>query len=124
LTGDFLPDYRAVPTKNGWRPSIKRFVGEREKLVPYPDGPRYFETEAEAKAAAMEYMRAILNTDIEAEQVAAEIELTEMQKWKMSKAEQAAAERLKVFGVRDFHGNKVAVERVKGRTVVVERRRA
>lgn len=117
---DFLPEYRAVPTSRGWRPSIKRFVGEAEKLVPYPGGPRFFPTKDEAEDAAKEYMRVTLNREIKGERSEDHAaELSEIDAWRRAKAEQEQAEKDRVFGsngpriVRNCNGGEVIVEQRK-----------
>lgn len=94
----FLPDYRAVPTSKGWRPSYRLFEGQKEKLVPYKGGPRFFDTAEEARAAAREYLRPHLNPPLAAGEIPLEQELSEIEQWRREKAEQEEAERRKVFG--------------------------
>jgi len=93
---DFLPDYRAVPTSKGWRPSVCRFVGEREKLVPYEGGPRYFATKDEAVEAAKEYMRQSLNPPIRAEK--AEADTLGRAQWHIERAARAAEQQEQALG--------------------------
>lgn len=111
----FLPRCKAVPTDKGYRPSFVRFEGERERLVPYAGGPRYFPTREAAEDAAADYLRPQLNPPVVGMQISIEAEMTEYDLWKQEKAQQAEAERLRIFGGAIFS---------KGRAVVVERRRS
>lgn len=109
----FLPEYLAVPTSQGWRPSFRLFAGERERLVPYKDGPRFFPSKTEAESAAKDHVRPILNAPIYADQ---RTEISEIEAWRAKRDAQAEKERVKVFGqrpraiVRDCAGNEVKVE--------------
>lgn len=120
-TGDFLPEYRAVPTSNGWRPSFRRFVGERERLVPFPNGPRYFATKDEARDAAKEYLRGQFNTPVTGCVCETPEHLDEVAEWRQRKEEEAAIEIRRVFGdarpisIRDVNGREIAVERKRRR---------
>ncbi len=118
MTDEFLPEYRAVPTASGWRPSFRRFVGEREKLVPYPGGPRYFPSAEQAKAAAMEYLKVQFNTPVAGCVIEPKQELDEYTRWRRQKDEQERAERARVFGAKP-----AAPRNVSGSSVVVEYRR-
>jgi hypothetical protein len=62
----FLPDYKAVPTASGWRPSYMLFVGD-ERMVPFKGGPRYFPTKEAAIAVARSYVQQILNPKLRSE---------------------------------------------------------
>lgn len=92
---DFLPQYIAEETENGWRAYVRRFDGE--KPIPVPKAPRLFATADEARAAAREYLRPHLNPPITAAEIPLEQELSEVEKWRREKAEQAEAERKAVF---------------------------
>ena len=114
MTGDFLPEYKGVPTSKGYRPSYRLFVGEREKLVPYREGPRYFTTLAGAIEASKEYVRAKLNPVIRSEQSEVVADILGVSAWQDEKAAQPARDQIQAFGTI-FH---------KGRPVQVEKRRA
>lgn len=103
----FLPKASYMPWRGEYRPTYRWFSEANWTLVP---GGKSYRTAMQAIDAAEEYLAGILNTRIESEQIAQETELSEIEKWRVKRAEQAAAEKLKVFGVRDWKGNKVAVE--------------
>lgn len=118
----FCPDYRAVSTSHGWRPSYRLFEGQRERLVPYKNGPRYFPTADDAREAAREYLRPHLNPPITAYEMPLERELSEVDRWRRRRSELAEAEKRQIFGesspktVFTKNGRQVEVE--------VKRRRA
>lgn len=107
----FLPEYSFVPTRGGYRPAYRLFVGKPLHMVP---GSEPLPTAGQAVAAAMDYVRERINSKIEAEQIEVEAELSEFDAWKRRKADQERAERHRVFGpqaiIRDCAGNEVKVE--------------
>lgn len=122
MTRQFLPDYRAVPTTGGWRPSFRLFVGEGERLVPYKDGPKFFPSREAAVAAAKEHVQRILNPTIRAEKIEAPVPeiASEVQDFLARRDQEAEEERTRVFG---SDGPAMVFPR-RGKPVQVERRRA
>lgn len=116
MSGDFLPQYKAVPTSTGWRPSYRLFVGEKEKVVP---GSPVFPSVAEAVQAAMDYVRVKLNPPILSYAVKPDADELIRQEWREQKVREAEEERVKVFGA---HGPQTVFSR-HGKPVTVERRR-
>lgn len=110
MTDGFLPEFKIMPAKGGGYLALYRLF-EGKPFVIIPGGAR--ESATKALNAAKEYVRAKLNPPIRCE-----------------KAEPTAA-----LGVADWHEQRAARQAeqqeqalggviVKGRTVVVERRRA
>lgn len=110
MIGDFLPEYKAVPTPRGYRPSYRLFVGEREKLVPYREGPQHFPTATAAIDAAKEYVRAKLNPTIRAEQAEVVADVLGVDAWHRERAGQAARDQQEAFGTIFVKHKPVKVE--------------
>lgn len=109
MNGDLLPEYKAVPTPHGYRPSYRLYVGQPERCVTYPEGPRYFATAGEAVRAAQEHVRATLNPPIRAEKLVATDELG-VDEWRRQKAQQAIEEQQSVLGAIIIKGRQIEVE--------------
>jgi hypothetical protein len=111
---DFLPDYSSMSTACGYRPMYKLFVGANWRVVPQSKVPGFFPTASQAINAAKEYVRARINPTIRAEQTSVIADALGVAEWRQERAGRAA---------RDQEGVLGAIV-VKGRQVVVERRRA
>lgn len=119
---DFLPTYHSVPTANGWLPSYKLFVGQRERIIP---GIGPFSSPAAAVKAAMDYVQIKLNPPILSHAVEPDADELLRQEWREQKAREAHQERSRVFGtegpqtVFSCQGRPVTVERRVSRKVMV-----
>ncbi|MFI7996073.1 hypothetical protein ACFMKC_19950, partial [Acinetobacter baumannii] len=89
------PEYWYLPVGGGYVPAYRLFTGKQLHIVP---GNQPMATAGQAMAVAREYVRQRLNSPVQACTVEPEAELDEIERWRRKKADEAAAEKAKVFG--------------------------
>jgi hypothetical protein len=111
VTGDFLPEFKILPAKGGgYLASYRLFEGKPFRLIP----GEVKETASQALTAAKDYVRSKLNPPIRCEKAEPSADTLGVADWHEQRAARQAEQQEQALGGVI----------VKGRTVVVERRRA
>ena len=118
MSRTFLPEAHYTPWHGAYLATYKFFRECGWTRVP---GDIPYPTAGRAIAAGKAYLADVMNSKESAALIVDEQELSEIEKWRRDKANEAEAEKRRVFGeggpaiVRDFRGNEVKVERVRSR---------
>lgn len=114
---DFLPEYRYLPWKGGYRPMFRLFTSDRWKLVRKDGAPVSCGTASQALAEAKECVRRILNPEIRS--VTAEDptipDFLDLEAWSRERAARQAEEQQEAFGTIFVRSRPVKVEHAKRR---------
>lgn len=97
---EYFPEHMAISCRGGYRAAFRLFSGSPVKYVSKDGLPLVFPSEGEAKAAARECLKRVLNPPIRAEQIEAPranpLE-EEFQEFLARREQEAAEERARVF---------------------------
>jgi len=116
---DFLPEYRYLPWKGGYRPMFRLFTSDRWRLVRKDGEPVSCGTAGAALAEAKECVRRILNPEIRAEAVEANAAIPDFldrDAWNRDRKAREVQEQQETFGTVFVRHKPVKVEHVKRRT--------
>jgi hypothetical protein len=111
---EFLPEYDSMTINGRYRPLYRLFAGTPWRYVRRNGAKVECETAGQAIEAAKECVKRILNPVIRAEQAEVVQDVLGVEAWQRQRAGQAARDQQEAFGALI----------VKGRQVVVEKRRA
>jgi hypothetical protein len=111
MTGSFLPEFKEIPVRGGYRASYRLFDSQPYRFIP---GKEVFATAGQAITAAKDYVRARLNPPIRGE-VTEPCDVLDVRAWHEQKAAQRAAEQEQALGAIIIKGRAVKVERTKVR---------
>ncbi|PSJ60769.1 hypothetical protein [Pseudaminobacter soli (ex Li et al. 2025)] len=118
---DFLPEYRYLPWKGGYRPMFRLFTSDRWKLVRKDGEPVSCNTASQALAEAKECVRRILNPEIRAETADTDPAIPDFldsDEWRRERAARTAEEQQEAFGTIFVRSKPVTIEYVKRRARV------
>ncbi|PWJ80618.1 hypothetical protein C7441_112160 [Pseudaminobacter salicylatoxidans] len=115
---DFLPEYRYLPWKGGYRPMFRLFTSDRWKLVRRDGEPVSCDTAGQALAEAKECVRRILNPEIRAEMAEAVPKVPDFlnpEIWDRDRKAREVQEQQEAFGTIFVRSKPVKVELAKRR---------
>ena len=107
MTGCFLPEFKTVPVRGGYRGSYRLFDSQPFRFIP---GCEPYPTATQALTAAKDYVRERLNPPIRGEVTEAK-DVLGLSAWHLEKAAQRAAEQEQALGAIVVRGRTVKIER-------------
>lgn len=107
MTGDFLPEFNAVPVRGGYRGSYRLFDSQPFRFIP---GCEPFMTAGQALNAAKDYVRERLNPPIRCEVTEAK-DVLGLAEWHEQRAAREAAQQEQALGAIVVRGRQVKIER-------------